>query len=161
MEEKLTQSELDERVAILRKFKALLEQQRQKFREYLKVLELQENKINEEDADALIAHTELETQIVSSIGSLQKVIVPMQKLYNSSKAAVYNPQDAIPINNIQDDLNKLQKQILVQNERNRELLKSHISEIKKQMNELQNPYRGNRSIYAQQHETGSMIMVEA
>ncbi len=161
MEEKLTQAELDERVAILRRFRTLLEQQRQKFRDYLKVLELQENKINEEDADALIAHTELETQIVSSIGSLQKVILPMQKLYNSSKAAVYNPQDAIPINSIQDDLERLQKQVLVQNERNRELLKTHISTIKNQLNELQNPYKNSRSVYSENHERGSMIMIEA
>ena len=34
--EELTQQELDERVALLRKFRSLLEQQRNKFREYLR-----------------------------------------------------------------------------------------------------------------------------
>ena len=33
----ISQEELNERVAILRKFRSLLEQQREKFREYLKV----------------------------------------------------------------------------------------------------------------------------
>ena len=40
--ENLSKEELDERVAILKRFRALLEQQRTKFREYLKVLESQE-----------------------------------------------------------------------------------------------------------------------
>ena len=35
----LTQQELDERVALLRKFRSVLEQQRNKFQEYLTVLE--------------------------------------------------------------------------------------------------------------------------
>ncbi|MBR3548799.1 MAG: flagellar biosynthesis protein FlgN, partial [Treponema sp.] len=79
--ENLSKEELDERVAILKRFRALLEQQRTKFREYLKVLESQEKRINAEDAESLLAHTELEKRIVKGIASLQKVIVPMQDLY--------------------------------------------------------------------------------
>ena len=41
MENELTQAELDERVAILKRFRTLLEKQREKFQEYLKVLEKQ------------------------------------------------------------------------------------------------------------------------
>ena len=37
MEQKISKEELDERVAILKKFRMLLEQQRKKFQEYLKV----------------------------------------------------------------------------------------------------------------------------
>ena len=56
METKLSQEELNERIQILKKFRQLLEQQRTKFQEYLKVLEAQESKINEENAEALLAH---------------------------------------------------------------------------------------------------------
>ena len=160
MEERLSQEELDERIAILRRFRSLLEQQRSKFEEYLHVLELQESKINEEDADALIAHSELESQIVQGIGSLQKVIVPMQKLYNS-KAASYNPQDAIPVEKLQKDLVRLQSQVLEQNEKNRTLLKSHIEELRKQMVQMKNPYRTRTSVYAEKSSVGSRILVEA
>ena len=59
METKLSQEELNERIQILKKFRQLLEQQRTKFQEYLKVLEAQESKINEENAEALLAHSEL------------------------------------------------------------------------------------------------------
>lgn len=161
MEKKLTQDELEERIAILRRFRTLLEQQRTKFREYLNVLEQQESKISAEDADALIAHSELEAQIVAGIGSLQKVIVPMQKLYQSSNAASYNPTDAVPVDELQNDLAKLQQQVLIQNERNRALLRSHITDIKRQLNDFQNPYRTIKSVYSEKVSTGSLVQIDA
>jgi len=161
MEEKLTQGEIDERVAILRRLRTLLEQQRTKFQEYLSVLEMQESKISEEDADALIAHSELEAQIVRGIGSLQKVIVPMQKLYQSTNAASYNPQEAVPVAEIQNDLTRLQTQVLMQNEKNRELLRTHITQIKRQIIEFKNPYKGRQSIYAEHGVSGSIIHIDA
>ncbi len=159
--ENLTQAELDERVAILKRFRSLLEQQRNKFREYLKVLEMQESKISEEDADSIIAHTELEEQIVRNIGSLQKVIEPMQAMYTSSNAATYNPQDAIPISSIQNELARLQTQVLAQNEKNRSLLKAHIVNLKTQMAMIKNPYRNIKSIYAENTAQGNMVQIEA
>ena len=77
----LTQAEIDERAAILRRFRSLLEQQRDKFREYLLVLESQSKVIQEENTESLLAHTELEQQIASHIISLQKVIKPMELMY--------------------------------------------------------------------------------
>ncbi|MBR7064567.1 MAG: flagellar biosynthesis protein FlgN, partial [Treponema sp.] len=56
----LTQQEFEERVAILKRFRTLLEQQRNKFREYLNVLEKHQESILEENTEALVAHTELE-----------------------------------------------------------------------------------------------------
>lgn len=79
----LTQEEIAERVAILKRFRTLLEQQRNKFQEYLHVLECQQGKIELEDGDALFAHAELEQQIVANISNLQKVIEPMQSMYNA------------------------------------------------------------------------------
>jgi len=161
MEEKLTQAELDERIAILKRFRSLLEKQRAKFQEYLEVLELQESKISMEDADAIIAHSELENQIVAGIGSLQKVIVPMQELYLSSKAASFSPQDAVPIERLQQDLSKLQGQVLAQNEKNRTLLKSHITELRSQMVQIKNPYKNRQSVYSESKQTSTMVMIDA
>ena len=45
----ITQKELDERVALLHRLKSLLEQQRSKFREYLNVLEKQQDSIAKEE----------------------------------------------------------------------------------------------------------------
>ena len=160
METKLSQEELNERIQILKKFRQLLEQQRTKFQEYLKVLEAQESKINEENAEALLAHSELEAQIVEGIGSLQKVIVPMQDLVTRTHAATYNPADAKPIEDIKAELAKLQGQVLKQNEKNRNLLKFHMAQVREQIQEFKNPYRSLNSVYFTTMTTGSRIQVE-
>ena len=157
MEHKLTQAEIDERILILKRFRTLLEQQRTKFQEYLKVLEAQESKISEEDAEALLAHSELETEIVANITSLQKVIVPMSELYKERGAHLEEES----VTSIQKELDNLQKQVLVQNERNRELLKNHIVQIRTQIASLKNPYKNNRSVYAKKETVGKLVAVEA
>ena len=53
----ISEDELNERVALLKRFKELLEKQRQKFKDYLSVLENQENVIKNEDTEALLVHT--------------------------------------------------------------------------------------------------------
>lgn len=165
MAEKLTQEEIDERIAVLHRLRKLLEEQRDKFREYLIVLEKQQGKIEEEDGDALFAHTELEAQIVANISSLQKVIDPMQKMYSATvSSSEKKPSDAEnDVMKIQTDLADLQKKVLAQNEKNRNLLKIHISRVREELNDLtmQNPYRGRRSVYAERAVAGTMITVEA
>ena len=153
----LTQAEINERIAILKRFRSLLEQQRNKFREYLKVLESQQGKIELDDGDALMAHAELEQQIVANIMNLQKVIVPMSELYKERGAHLEEES----VTSIQKELDKLQKQVLVQNERNRELLKNHIVQIRTQIASLKNPYKNNRSVYAKKETVGKLVAVEA
>lgn len=155
----ISKEELDERVATLKHFRKLLEQQRAKFQEYLNVLEKQQNSITKEDTDALVAHTEIEQQVVKSIANLQKVIVPMQKLYDAGS----NEKDR-EISDIQNELESLQTKVLAQNEKNRELLKSHIIELRTRISSAQNanPYRNAASVYAASaRNSGRMIEVEA
>ncbi len=161
MSKELSKEELDERVAILKRFRKLLEQQRNKFQEYLMVLESQEGKINEENADSIMAHTELENQIVKNLASLQKVIVPMQGMYNAIMPGVPVADNA-RVEQLQLDLANLQKQVLAQNERNRNLLQSQMNKVKNQLGgmNLMNPYRGRSSIYAEKAAVGSMLSIE-
>ena len=149
MSKELSKEELDERIAILKRFRKLLEQQKNKFQEYLMVLESQEGKITEENADSIMAHTELENQIVKNLASLQKIIVPMQGMYNAIVPGVPVADNA-KVEQLQLDLANLQKQVLAQNERNRSLLQSQMSKIKNQLGNmnLMNPYRGRSSVYA-------------
>lgn len=163
----LTQAQIDERIAVLRRFKALLEQQRDKFREYLHVLECQQDRIEEDDGDAIAAHAELEQQIVANISSLQKVILPIQDMYNAAdKGDAYTCKteiDEAHVRQMQSELADLQQRVLVQNERNRNLLKIHIEQIKKQLNDARgaNPYHGRRSIYADSGKVESTFVIDA
>ena len=156
----ITQQELDERVALLRKFRGLLEQQRNKFREYLNVLEKQENSITSENAETLIAHTELEQQVVKNIANLQKVIIPMAKMYKASVPMAHTDEE-LSINKIQNELNDLQSKVLKQNEINRDLLRGHIESIRAQIQNFKNPYKNARSVYAQPQRVATLVEVEA
>lgn len=157
----ISQQELEERVALLRKFRSLLQQQREKFREYLVVLEKQENSIETENPDALLAHTELEQQVVSNIMSLQKVIVPMADLYKARNGSAKPEQS---ITELQNDLTELQNKVLAQNAKNRDLLRVHISQIRTKIDSLHNPYKNAHSVYAEkdtENAIGSMVAVSA
>ena len=154
----LTQEELNERVAILRRFRTLLEQQRGKFREYLTVLEKQQDSISNENTEALLAHTELEQQVVKNLMNLQKVIIPMKKMYHSAAPSAEQDKE---INALQDELTSLQERVLAQNKINRDLLRVHLGQIKMQLAGLKNPYRNLTSVYAQKQPVSQMVEVEA
>ena len=156
----ITQQELDERVALLRKFRSLLEQQRNKFREYLTVLEKQQDSIAKENPENLIAHTELEQQVVRNIANLQKVIVPMSKMYKASVPMAHTAEDS-NIAKIQNELNDLQTKVLKQNQINRDLLREHIESIRTQIQNFKNPYKNIKSVYAQPQRVASLVEVEA
>lgn len=155
----LSQQELDERVAILKRLRQLLEQQRSKFQEYLVVLEKQETSISNDNDESLVAQAELEQQIVSNISNLQRVIVPMEDLYKS-KGITENSE----IPQLKADLSKLQQEVLSKNEKNRTLLKEHIIQIRNKINllnnPLKNPYANKRNTYSSNNSTASIIDVE-
>ncbi len=156
----ITQKELDERVALLRKFRSLLEQQRNKFQEYLTVLEKQQDSITKENPENLIAHTELEQQVVQNIANLQKVIIPMSKMYKASVPMAHTNEDS-DIRQIQNELNDLQSRVLKQNQINRDLLREHIESIRTQIQNFKNPYKNIKSVYAQPQRVASLVEVEA
>lgn len=152
-ENEISEQELSERIAILKRFRALLEQQRQNFMDYLIALERQHEKIELEDVDSVAAHTELTNKIVSDIKCLQKVIVPLRPLYE--RGASNNE-----ISKIQNDLDILNKEVLVQNKKNRDLLQTKMSQVRSQMSAFasKNPYRGLRSVYAERNIGGTISL---
>ena len=157
----ISQEELNERVALLRRFRSLLEQQRSKFQEYLTVLEKQQDSITSENPENLLAHTELEQQVVKNLSNLQKVIVPMAKMYNKGNSLPQGQEDA-EIAKIQNELSDLQQKVLKQNEINRDLLRVHIERLKTQITNFQNPYKNPGSVYkaSQPQNVSNLIHIE-
>ena len=103
MDIQLSEEELNERVALLKRFKELLEKQRQKFKDYLNVLEKQQTVIQNQDTEALLVHTEIEQQIVANIQNLQKVIEPIEQMYIASSLDSEK-------NNLENSTNKIKEQ---------------------------------------------------
>lgn len=149
---KLNDSEIAERVAVLKRFRSLLEQQRLKFREYLTVLEKQEKSISDENTDAVLQHTELEESIIAEIFTIQKVIDPLEYMYTN---ICKNEHSDIP--HLKTDLDDLQKRVLAQNKKNRELLQTHITGLRQQIASLKRPYAHKESIYASTTRTAALV----
>jgi hypothetical protein len=149
----LTREEVDERVAVLKRFRELLETQRRKFREYLTVLEKQQEMIKLDNVDAMVAHAEIEQSIVSEINTIQKVINPLEDMYHAAHPDA--PDDEIP--KLKTDLARLKSDVLAQNEKNRELLKSHMTVLRQQVVSLKNPYAKRTSVYATDGQTATRV----
>ena len=156
----LTDREVNERIAILKRFKTLLEQQRNKFREYLKILENQQNSIAQEDPESLFTHTVLEQQVVQNIITLQKVIDPMNSLYRQFNGIAEDKDDHV-LSDLKNDLTNLQEKVLAQNKKNRDLLRTHLSQIRRQLESFKNPYARTQSIYAQKAPVASLVEIHA
>jgi flagellar biosynthesis/type III secretory pathway chaperone len=152
----LTQNELDERVAVLKHFRQLLTEQRQKFNEYLVVLEKQAEAVEKDNSDAALTYCELETQIVGSIATLQKVIQPVEAMYRDLK-----PDDGdTEIPQLQTNLEELYGQIQAQNERNRLLLDSHLLQVRNRLDGFRQTGMS-KSIYADDSRTASRVQIDA
>ena len=155
MSKKLSDSELEMRVAVLRRFKSLLQEQRDKFSEYLFVLEKQEKSIMQNNIEAVMQHTELENNIIRNILNIQKVIEPIEKMYYLS-----NPQDE-KVLRLKDDLGRLQESVKKQNEKNRLILNEKMMSTKQEISNfpLKNKYVAN--VYSRQEDLANYIDVSS
>jgi len=141
--------ELAQRVAILRRFKTLLTQQRDRFRSYLNLLEKQQNIIEKGSPEELLNYVEMEEQIVADIFSIQKVIDPLEEMYYTV-TAVQKPQakkagnsssgqDEVP--GLKASLDKLKSEAVIQSAKNKELLSKRMLELRSEIKALRNnPY---------------------
>jgi uncharacterized small protein (DUF1192 family) len=153
----LSQDELSQRVAILRRFRELLIQQRQRFYNYLSALEKQQAVIETGTTEELLAHVELEEQIVADIFSMQKVIDPLEEMYQS--AIPYSSADDIPTLKI--TLENLKTQAAAQFAHNKDLLSSRMAAIRAEITGLRNNPFANASRSLYQHTvTASLVDVQ-
>lgn len=155
MQEKkeLTTKEIEERVAILKRFKSLLQDKRDKFNEYLFVLEKQEDSIAESNMEAIRMHTEIENNIIQNIASIQKVIEPIEKMYLLS-----NPKESD--NNLlqlKGDLARLETAVLRQNEKNRLALQEKMELLRKEIVSFSPRY--SQSVYAKSEDVANYVDV--
>lgn len=151
----LNDAEISKRVAVLKRLRALLEQQRRAFREYLTVLEKQETGITVENTDAVMQHTELEQSILDNIITIQKVIDPLEYMYST----FCNKTKDSDILHLKTDLNDLQKRVVEQNKKNCALLQTHMNGLRAQLLSLKRPYAHRESIYAGQTEAAALVDV--
>jgi hypothetical protein len=151
-ENALPQEEIQRRVAVLKRFRELLRAQRDRFREYLHVLDKQKDIIEKGRAEDLITHVELEEQIVSDIFAIQKVINPLEDMYHTLTGAA---SPALPdaasaeLPGLKSALEALKTEAAVRSERNKRLLSKRMEELRSEIKSLRNnPYKAQRSVYS-------------
>jgi len=157
--ENIDSAELAQRVAILRRFKTLLTQQRDRFRNYLDLLDKQQSVIEAGSAEDLLTYVEIEEKIVADIFSIQKVIDPLEEMYYTvisgnapqkapSSSENYS-QDEVP--SLKASLEKLKSEAVIRSTKNKELLSKRMLELRSEIKTLRNnPYAagGRRSSFS-------------
>ncbi|MDR2312975.1 MAG: flagellar biosynthesis protein FlgN [Spirochaetaceae bacterium] len=164
----LSSAELEHRVAILKRFRELLSQQRDRFRQYLDVLDRQKDIIKTGNADDLTAHVELEEKIVGDIFAIQKVIDPLEDMYRTIFPPVRTVEGAHPealpreiqeVPTLKAALEELKTEAVLRSSRNRQLLAKRLEELRAEMKTLRaNPYAIHRSAYS--GETASLVDIK-
>lgn len=133
MKKNLSEEEIQQRIAILKRFKELLKDQRKKFNEYLVVLETQERSICKSNIEELVQHTNIEQALIQDISAIQKVIMPIEQIY---KMGNYEQEDDEVIN-LKTELNNLQERVLKQNKKNQDVLKLQMIDLKQEIQAMQ------------------------
>ncbi len=140
----LSPDEVERRVAILKRFRELLTQQRNRFRDYLIVLDKEQETIIGGDSEKLVAQVEIEEALVSEIFSIQKVIDPLDALYHDLRQG-----QAEDIPQLKRNLEELKTEVASRSERNKTLLKAQMEELRTEIRTLRSsPFAKRRSIYA-------------
>ena len=163
-------AELAQRVAILKRFKILLSQQRERFKSYLDLLDKQQNVIESGSAEDLLTYVEIEEKIVADIFSIQKVIDPLEEMYNSvvsgqdqshltAKLENSGSQEEVP--GLKASLEKLKNEAVMRSTKNKELLSKRMLELRQEITTLRNnPYAASgRAAYSNSNKA-SLIDVQ-
>jgi len=162
-------AELAQRVAILKRFKTLLTQQRDRFRSYLDLLDKQQNVIESGSAEDLLTYVEIEEKIVADIFSIQKVIDPLEEMYYSVVSgripgqipggdAKSETSDEVP--SLKASLEKLKSEAVIRSTKNKELLSKRMLELRSEIKSLRNnPYAAKRGSFGGTN-TASLIDIQ-
>ncbi|MBN1837167.1 MAG: flagellar biosynthesis protein FlgN [Spirochaetales bacterium] len=125
------ESRLDRRIQILRRLRRYLEEQRDRFVSYLRLLELQGSAIRSGDVERIRDHVELEQEIIGDITALQRAIDPLEELYRRGC-----PQPGQPILTLRSGLDSLRARALARNRENRRLLGERLETLRLEIKEV-------------------------
>ena len=126
-----------QRAAVFKRLRELLIQQHDRLRNYLNVLDKQQDSIESANVEKLTVHVELEEQIVADIFSIQQVIDPLEEMYNAYiHITEQDSQDDIPA--LKAALEELKYQMIARSSYNRDLLSVRMAEINEEINTLKN-----------------------
>jgi hypothetical protein len=123
----------------------LLITQQTRLGSYLNVLDKQQEAIIKGRSEEILFYVELEEKIGRELFSIQKVILPLEKGYDTIYPA--DPQK-LAINKLKDALEVGKNEVLIRSKRNRELLAKRMGELRSQIETLRASPLRRTSVYA-------------
>lgn len=152
----LTEEQVRERVAVLKRLKELLSRQRTKFENYLVVLDHEHTDIEGGNVEAMTAHVEMEQSVVQEIFTIQKVIDPLEDMYN---AAYPTGESEVPL--LKTTLETMKQDVLKKSESNRALLRERMDSMRQEIAELKvGAYKRPNRVYGGNDRSGSLIDIK-
>ena len=152
----ISSTELSHRVAVIKRFKELLKAQRDRFRAYLDAMDRQKDVIQGGTADDLLRHVELEEKIVEDIFSIQRVIDPLEDMYQSiamerrleipAPGELSSDKHDEEVSGLKKALAGLKAEAVVRSEQNRELLSKRMTELRSEIKILKSNAYARRNI---------------
>ncbi len=123
---------IEQNVAVLKRLRALLARQREKFDAYLRLLECEGEAIERGDSEKLLAQVEMEKSVIAEIFTLKRVIAPLENLYKAGYPA--GTEATIP--RLKSVLETMGAEILAHNGRNREKLRERMEDMRREITSL-------------------------
>jgi hypothetical protein len=163
MAQLVSSEELSQRIGTLKRFREMLLAQRDRFRQYLAVLDKEQDVIARGNTEALLSYVELEEHILLDICNIQKVIDPLERLYrdlvvSGGGAEGAQAEEEIELGSLKAVVERLKEDATANAARNRGLLSRRMAEIRAEIKELRgNPYAARQSIYA---DSGKPLMID-
>jgi len=135
----LSRAEIEERTRILRDFRAALVRQRERFRQYLELLETAPD---EPLTDLEDIRFDMEKSIVREIASFERAIEPLEVMYRE-----YDPEAAAEIPQLRAALSRTREEVVRRTELNRDILKQQLTSLRREISGLRLMKR-NKTLYA-------------
>ena len=143
MTKTLSKEEVEKRVALLKRLKVTLAQQREKFQVYLKVLDAEKVSIEGDTVETLKAQVAMEDALVVDIHAIQKVIDPLEAVLHQSYEGAGDDEVA----DLRSSLETLRVQVQEKSRENRGLLSRSMAAIEGEIVRIR-PRVGSRNPYA-------------
>ncbi len=140
------EEELDQRIAVLRRYRRMLELQRDRLQDYLSLIDNREQAVQAGDVDRLAEYTQAEQGVVKGIMAIQKCLEPLAEMYR--RAA---PEGSPDIDELQGRLEGLRHRILARNEESMGMLKGQMDQLRHEITSLRIP-RHAKSVFARSTE---------
>lgn len=116
---------------IAKKIRTILLDQKSRLEEYLGVLEHEQDDLLKQDPDKLIEHIGIEKNIVSELSSLNKILEPLEVMYNESP---YKKDENLF--EIKNKINLLTNKVKIKANINKEKLEIIIDNVKTELKNI-------------------------